>query len=339
MRCPRLKDLPAPPSGKRGWPWTEESTCLADAWPKGREWPRITIVTPSFNQARFIEETVRSVLLQGYPDLEYFVLDGGSTDGSAEIIKKYSPWIDYWTSKPDGGQSAAINQGLRIGSGQFAGWLNSDDLLCRNAIVKQATVIQESGRVIPDSHTVYLGICLYINAEGSIISSHQGRIRSLEDLVRIGRVWRSGGHIVQPEVLFPRDLALEVGGLDPGNHCTMDYELWGKFFLAGAEFRYTDIEFAMFRTHPEQKTQDGLRQTRSLIGSAAKLVMQSTSLPDSAKDEILKDLHTYLIQYEEDHWRNSGRLARLRLPRAMVIWLREVKEFCRKGFPIDTQER
>jgi len=91
----------------------------------GQPWPCLSFITPSFNQGRFLEATLRSVLLQGYPNLEYFVLDGGSTDNSVEILQKYSPWLSYWVSEPDGGQSAAINRGLHMSSGFYATWINS----------------------------------------------------------------------------------------------------------------------------------------------------------------------------------------------------------------------
>src|SRR5262245_37717609 len=117
MHCLTLRDLPPPPAGKTGWPWTEESLRLSERMPEVHCWPPITIITPSFNQGRFIEETIRSILLQGYPNLEYFVLDGGSTDDTVAIIRKYSSWISFWVSEPDHGQSAAINRGLRMGSG------------------------------------------------------------------------------------------------------------------------------------------------------------------------------------------------------------------------------
>jgi glycosyltransferase involved in cell wall biosynthesis len=325
VRCPELKDLPAPPSGKQGWPWTEESARLSGDGQNGREWPRITVITPSFNQAGFIEETLRSVLLQGYPNLEYFVLDGGSTDGSADIIKKYSSWIDYWTSEPDGGQSAAINRGLTMGSGQYATWLNSDDMLCKDAIIRQVSQIAPPSRSASVSNTVYVGVCLIIDAQGAFLSTHQGRVHSLEDLVRVKKIWRAGGHIVQPEVLFPRQMALAVGGLDPENHRSMDYELWGKLLLAGARLCYTDIPVAMFRKHKDQKTYDMLQQTHSLLDTAAKLVFQSGSFSDETKCEILEDLRVYGEEYRDNHWMSTGRLAKLGLPRGMVECLRRLR--------------
>jgi len=120
-----VEKLPPAAPGRTGWPWTEETDPAIYA---GREdWPRISIVTPSFNQAQYLEETIRSVLLQNYPNLQYLVMDGGSTDGSVEIIKKYSPWIDHWVSEKDRGQSHAINKGLERCDGEWFNWINSDD--------------------------------------------------------------------------------------------------------------------------------------------------------------------------------------------------------------------
>src|SRR5262245_56487760 len=233
MHCPALEKLPTPPRGKVGWPWTEESSRLFEKRPDAGSWPRITIVTPSFNQGRFIEETIRSVLLQGYPDLEYFIFDGGSKDGTVEIIKKYSPWITFWSSGADNGQSAAINRGLRMGSGFYATWINSDDTLCKNALTHHF----ERNRVARG--VVYVGDCIHIDENSKARFTHRGRVESLEDLVRIDRVWRRGGSIDQPAVLFPLELAVCSGGLNEKNHNSMDYELWGKLLLAGAKIHYT----------------------------------------------------------------------------------------------------
>jgi glycosyltransferase involved in cell wall biosynthesis len=129
MHCPTLAELPPPPPGKNMWPWTEETRPVPPARPDGSLWPRISIVTPSYNQGRFIEETIRSILLQGYPDLEYIIIDGGSTDQSVEIIKKYEPWLAYWVSEEDRGQSHAINKGFSKVTGEYINWINSDDSL------------------------------------------------------------------------------------------------------------------------------------------------------------------------------------------------------------------
>jgi glycosyltransferase involved in cell wall biosynthesis len=317
--CVRLEELPEPPRGKTGWPWTEESSHLTSRGAEGGSWPRVSIITPSFNQGKFIEETIRSVLLQGYPNLEYFIMDGGSSDVSVEIIKKYAPWLSSWVSEPDSGQSDAINRGLKRASGQFATWINSDDLLSKNAFVEHAS------RIGFAPNTVYVGNCIYIDETGNVLSLHRGRVQSLEDLVRVKTVWNSRGHIVQPEVLFPRDLALSIGGLNPDNHFTMDYELWGMLFLARAKFQYTEIPFGMFRIHPEQKTHDLLPITESLLETAAKLIRLADCFSEQTKRDLLADLDAYWVKYQRDYWRGTGRLARIGLPRSLVTWLRSLK--------------
>lgn len=323
MTPPGLQDLPAPPAGRTGWPWTEASAQMPAVMPDGSECPRITVVTPSFNQERFLEATLRSILLQGYPNLEYFVMDGGSTDGSVEIIRKYARWLTAWVSKPDGGQSAAILAGLRLGSGAFATWINSDDMLERSALVNQAVQVGFEPR------TVYVGDCLYINERDEPQFVHRARVHSLEDLVRVRTVWRAPGrrgHIVQPEVLFPRELALAVGGVDPHNHRTMDYELWGRLFMAGVSFRYTHIRFGVFRVHGDQKTSQGWATTQSLIATASKLATEAAGLDGRIRGEILADL----LAYKLDYWRESGPLARLGLPEGLVLSLRDFRAVLRR---------
>lgn len=286
--------------------------------PEGHQWPHISVVTPSFNQARYLEATIRSVLLQGYPNLEYFVMDGGSTDGSVDIIKKYAPWITHWVSEPDGGQSAAINRGLNLSSGTFATWINSDDMLHRNALVSHAAKVGFRTGV------VYVGDCVYIDENDQPLKVHRGRVRDFHDLVHVRTVWRAPahrGHIVQPEVLFPREMAMAVGGLNVRNHLTMDFELWGRLFLAGATFEYTHIPFGVFRHHGEQKTSQTWATTRSLTATAAELVAQASHLPDEMRERIIADLRAY----DREYWLGTGPLARIGMPETVVLAIREVQ--------------
>ena len=128
MRYPTLSESPPLSPGKTGWPWAEKNLQLPDTMPGGSPWPRISIVTPSCNQGRFLEETIRSVLLQGYPNLEYVIIDGGSSDGSVDIIRKYESQLAYWDSRPDSGMYYAINEGFAHSTGDIMAWLNSDDM-------------------------------------------------------------------------------------------------------------------------------------------------------------------------------------------------------------------
>jgi hypothetical protein len=330
MSCPRLAELPLSPSSKTGWPWTEESCRLDEMAADGQRWPRIGVITPSFNQGQFIEETIRSVLLQGYPNLEYIVLDGGSRDASVEIIKKYSPWISYWLSEPDGGQSDAINRGLKMTSGVFATWINSEDMLFKNALVEHAS------RIGFDSSVVYVGVCAHTDEVGKILSMHRARVHSLKDLLRLQQVWRRGGNIVQPEVLFPRKLALEVGCLTPDNHSCMDYELWGKFFLAGAKFEYTDVPFGMHRRHVDQKSNDLSRSTEALKPITMRFLDLAAFLSQEEKDSIREELDAYFAAYPEMQWLESGRLARLGLPKPIVAGIRKGRRTLHKMLKTET---
>jgi glycosyltransferase involved in cell wall biosynthesis len=283
------------------------------------------VVTPSFNQGEFIEETIRSILLQGYPGLEYFVLDGGSTDNTVEIIEKYSSWIDFWESGPDRGQSAAINRGLRMGSGLYATWINSDDMLCKDAVGTHVSTHELAADVL------YVGDSVNIDHSGNILFAHRGRVRSFEDLVRFRTVWRSGGYICQQEVLFPRQLALRVGGLNEENHYSMDYELWGRLLLAGVRVEYTGIPFGCFRRHEAQKTGEILTQTASTLDAAEALLALDNLLSSETKREILADLRTYREEYPDIAWKHSGRLARIGLPRSIVTTIRTLREGLEKS--------
>lgn len=315
---PTLDELPDPPPEKTGWPWTEQTDPLPETQRGGEPWPTISVVTPSYNQAQFIEETIRSVLLQGHPNLEYVVMDGGSTDGSVEIIEKYGRWIDYWASEADRGQSHAINKGFSHCSGQLATFINSDDMLVNGALCSHA---KQAGY---EPQTIYVGKCRMIDAKGKVQSVHESRIRSFEDLIDIPNVWRGSppGQIVQMETIFPLDMYKSIGGLDESlEHC-MDYKLWGDLLLDGAEIQYTGIEIGMFRRHDAQKTADWWRTVRSLVRNAVQLVEAHPGWSRQKKEKYVRRLK----KYEKDVWYSTGILARTGLPEPLVLWLRDLRD-------------
>ena len=242
MRCPALSDLPPAPSRRKGWPWTEESSQLPDTMPDGCSWPRISIVTPSFNQVEFIEGTIRSVLLQGYPNLEYIVMDGGSTDGSVEVIRKYEPWLAYWVSQADQGQAHAINDGFQQVTGEILSWLNSDDEYC----VKTLDFVARSFRKQPDIELL-CGDCEMIDTKGYVIDRIKGRPGDLARLL-------AGDFIPQPSAFFHRRAWEAVGGLDTNLHFILDYDLWIRMMLKGVKLQYIPLSLSRFRWHNLSKT-------------------------------------------------------------------------------------
>lgn len=217
-RCPTLSELPPPPPGKTGWPWTEDSLRVPDRIPDGNAWPRISIVTPSYNQGQFIEETIRSVLLQGYPDMEYIIIDGASDDGAVETIKKYERWLAYWVSEKDNGQSAAINAGFRKASGDVFAWLNSDDVFFPEAM---ATVGQWFSGITQPS--VLVGSGDIIGADGEFLREILVPPLDTETIVG-GEKW-----FLQQSCFWSNACWQEIGGLDEELELLMDLDLWVRF--------------------------------------------------------------------------------------------------------------
>ena len=241
-RPPSLAELPPPPPGKTGWPWTE-STAAASA--DGAALPSVTVVTPSYNQAGFLEETIRSVLLQGYPDLEYIVMDGGSSDGSVEIIRRYEPWIAHWTSGPDGGQSDAINRGWARASGQVLAWLNSDDTYLPGAVRSAVDRLRRS----PQAVLVY-GRSEVCDARGAAVGTSHGRPFDAGELLR-GRC-----PVAQPSAFARAEAVRRVGALDTALHYAMDADLWLRLSEVG-EILFEPRTWSRFRLHDASKTSEG----------------------------------------------------------------------------------
>ena len=238
-----LADLPSPPDGKTGFPWTEQSQPLPDRLPDGSEYPRISIVTPSYNQGIFLEETIRSVLLQGYPNLEYVVMDGGSDDHSVEIIKKYEPFLSHWASERDSGQTNAINKGLSYISGEIFTWLNSDDVYTPNVLTHIAKAFSKN------KFSLCYGKCEFVDAEGDFLSSWP----YVENLALPTVLEKN--LVPQPSCFLSTQSIRESGSLDERLQYAFDYEYWVRLLLKGAKAISIPVVLSKYRLHDLSKTQ------------------------------------------------------------------------------------
>lgn len=241
MRCPELSDLPPSPAGTTGWPWTEASPRPPLTSPEGQPWPRITIVTPSYNQAQFIEVTIRSVLLQGYPDVEYIVIDGGSTDNTVDIIRKYERWIAYWVSRPDRGQADAIQAGLDHATGQILAYLNSDDMYLPNALMLASGFLSSH----PDVGMVY-GDSQQVDENGRFLQLVRPGQFSIERLLYYS-------YIRQASAFWRRRVADRVGPFERGFKYAMDYDYWLRI-SRNFSIAYLRQTLGCDRRHPQAKS-------------------------------------------------------------------------------------
>jgi len=251
-----IKDFPAGPEGSAGWPWEftgadRGGDIAADSGP----WPRITIVTPSYNQGRFLEATIRSVLLQGYPNLEYIVVDGGSTDDSVEVIRRYQPWIDYWVSEPDRGQAHAINKGFERATGEIFAWLNSDDMYTPEALWRIGEAFRRGDCDVTSGHAVFVD-------ENGV---PEGRYPAAAVDVRRLLSVRGGFTAPQQGTFWSRQCWERNGPLSEDLHYLMDYDFWIRMAAAGEKWIVLDRDLAFFRHHGSQKTA-GLSSNLQMLG-------------------------------------------------------------------------
>ncbi len=200
----------------------------------------VSIVTPSFNQSAYLEQTIRSVLEQDYPNLEYIVIDGASTDGSADIIQKYSSRLAYWISEKDSGQADAINKGMRRAKGEIVAWLNSDDYYLPGAIQSAVAAFESN----PHAVMVY-GNMLAVDQTGQTINQLLYRQLTLEDLLCFQIIG-------QPAVFMRRAAFEKAGGLDLNFHFMLDHQLWIKLAAQGQIVHFNQT-WAAARYHPLAK--------------------------------------------------------------------------------------
>lgn len=244
-QCPTIDQLPLPPPGRVGWPWTDKCPQLPAFMPDGHPWPRVSIVTPSFNQGQFLEETIRSVLLQGYPALEYVIIDGGSNDTSLDIIRKYEGWLSYWVSEKDQGQSHAIAKGFAKCSGEIIAWINSDDLYLPDALRTVSTAYLAHGIGI------FAGDVVHFRERSMDERLVKQSAITLENMVRY---WQNRHSWSQPGLFFPHMAYHQVGALDARLQYAMDLDLFCRLLMLGLPVIYVGKPLARFRLHPDSKS-------------------------------------------------------------------------------------
>ena len=281
---PDASQFPPPPAGKTGWPWTVDLATEQRKFDPTIAWPKITIVTPSYNQASYLEETIRAVLLQGYPNLEYFIMDGASTDNSVDVIKKYEPWLAGWVSEKDKSQANAVNKGWSRATGDIVAYINSDDVYYPDAFRPVAEIFRTRPDVSWVAGEVNNGWSF-----ADIQYTHIPRPTSLAEC--IGRK-NYGFH--QPGMFWRKGVLDKIGMLNEARGYSFCHDFWIRSMLAGYEMYCLRKPITFFRLHEASQT----ITTKHIILKGDWVVYEK--FEDKLTPQEARQARRWLREYEAD---------------------------------------
>lgn len=242
--------------------------------------PLVSIITPSFNQGKYIEKTILSLINQDYPNIELILMDGASTDDTIKIIEKYNNFFKCWVSEPDKGQSHAINKGLKLAQGKYVTWLCSDDILFPSAISLMVNALENN----PDYSLVYGG-GVFIDENDKIIKKFSFTDMTLEKLL-----YHKHSTIAQPSTLIRMESLKKVGLLDESLSYCMDYDLWIRLIKIGKFLNLGDVIISGYRLHNNSKT----------VGAYTKMALEKIKVNRRYTNDIINKViykhYWYIIQ-------------------------------------------
>jgi len=313
----KLDEFPKCSNDTSVWPWTEAPDVMPATMSDGSAWPKISIITPSYNQGDYIEETIRSVLLQGYPNLEYMIFDGGSSDQTVDIIKKYEEWISFWESKPDRGQAHAINKGFELASGDIVAWLNSDDYYLPTTLFKVAECFRNN------QHALMLGDVdeFSLDRELGVQKMHNVDFQFMLYPMDGRWMWH------QPGTFVPAEILKQVGLLEESLHYAFDKD-WMFRLMQVAPVYYMNSVLTRFRVHANAKTTASLNLTIEEIFLVNQRFLSELSMKEATDLRALYHVRLaglYLIEHKEyepyfDRWRGISELLKAVLVKPSTIF-------------------
>ena len=295
-----LSQLPQITS-KKGWPWNEE--VVLNNYDSKQNWPKISIVTPSYNQGNYIEETIRSILLQNYPNLEYIIIDGGSTDDTVQIIKKYERWITFWVSEKDKGQANAINKGVEKCTGDIFNWINSDDYLSPNALLNIASTFVKGSTVA-----------------GSVFNFYDDN-HDFKDIIKnkdlsINKFLSLKDTFHQPGIWCDLDNIKATGKFSESSSYYFDRIFFSNYFLQFNEVIYIDDILVHFRYHENSKTLVIRDSKADELIDYYMLLLKNPIFKNNRKQllrglnyQLLPEKHISNWEYENAHKKLKNRLS------------------------------